>query len=158
MQVCVLYDDETWGFTPAEFIAHYPCEWEMLTLSRPVFDKLKTIKEQNRFDVFFNLCDGASDEDYPGLDVIQAMEELNMPFTGSDSNFYDQSREKMQGDAEAYGVGFAKGYHITEIDDLDRLVKNLRFPLMVKHPKSYSSIEMTREFACGKSRAVAQAI
>ena len=30
-------------------------------------------------------------------------------------------------------------------DDLDRLVKNLRFPLMVKHPKSYSSIEMTRD-------------
>ena len=85
MRVCVLYDDETWGFTPAEFIAHYPCEWEMLTLSRPVFDKLKAIKEQNRFDVYFNLCDGAADEDYPGLDVVQAMEELNMPFTGSDS-------------------------------------------------------------------------
>ena len=31
MRVCVLYDDETWGFTPAEFIAHYPCDWEMLT-------------------------------------------------------------------------------------------------------------------------------
>ena len=84
MRVCVLYDDETWGFTPAEFIAHYPCEWEMLTLSRPVFDKLKAIEEQNRFDVYFNLCDGAADEDYPGLDVVQAMEELNMPFTGSD--------------------------------------------------------------------------
>ena len=145
MRVCVLYDDETWGFTPAEFIAHYPCEWEMLTLSRPVFDKLKAIKEQNRFDVYFNLCDGASDEDYPGLDVVQAMEELNMPFTGSDSEFYDQSREKMQADAETYGVGFAKGYHVTEKVDLDRLVKNLRFPLMVKHPKSYSSIEMTRD-------------
>ncbi len=51
----------------------------------------------------------------------------------------------MQADAEAYGVGFAKGYHVTEEDDLDSLVKNLRFPLMVKHPKSYSSIEMTRE-------------
>jgi D-alanine-D-alanine ligase len=145
MRVCVLYDDETWGFTPAEFIAHYPCEWEMLTLSRPVFDKLKTIRDQSRFDVFFNLCDGAQDEDYPGLDVVQAMEELNMPFTGSDSGFYDQSREKMQADAEAYGVGFAKGYHVTEKDDLDSLVKNLRFPLMVKHPKSYSSIEIKRE-------------
>ena len=147
MRVCVLYDDETWGFTPAEFIAHYPCEWEMLTLSCPVFDKLKAIKEQNRFDVFFNLCDGAADEDYPGLDVVQAMEELNMPFTGSDSKFYDQSREKMQADAEAYGVGFAKGYHVAEEDDLARLVEDLHFPLMVKHPKSYSSIEMTRDCA-----------
>ena len=145
MRACVLYDDETWGFTPAEFIAHYPCEWEMITLSRPVFDKLKAIRDQNRFDVFFNLCDGASDEDYPGLDVVQAMEELNMPFTGSDSKFYDQTREEMQSAAETYRVGFAKGYHVTNEDDLDSLVENLHFPLMVKHPKSYSSIEMTRD-------------
>ncbi len=145
MRVCVLYDDDTYGFTPAEFIAHYPCEWEMLTLSRPVFDKLKTIKEQNRFDVYFNLCDGASDEDYPGLDVVQAMEELNMPFTGSSSKFYDPTREEMQAGAEAYGVGFAKGYRVTLKDDFEKLAKTLRFPLMVKHPQSYSSIGMTRD-------------
>ncbi len=145
MRVCVLYDDDTYGFTPAEFIAHYPCEWEMLTLSRPVFDKLKTIKEQNRFDVYFNLCDGASDEEYPGKDVVEAMEKLNMPFTGSDSKFYDPSREEMQAGAEAYGVGFAKGYHVTEKDDLAGLARTLRFPLMVKHPQSYSSIGMTRD-------------
>jgi D-alanine-D-alanine ligase len=145
MRVCVLYDDDTYGFSPAEFMAHYPCEWEMITLRRPVFDKLKAIKEQNRFDVYFNLCDGASDEDYPGLDVVQAMEELNMPFTGADSKFYDQSREEMQAAAEAHGVGFARGGNVRNEDELNRLVRNLHFPLMVKHPRSYSSIEMRRD-------------
>ena len=74
MRVCVLYDDETYGFTPAEFLKHYPCEWEMITFSRPVREKIRALAEENRFDVYFNLCDGASDEDYPGLDVVEAME------------------------------------------------------------------------------------
>ncbi len=145
MRVCVLYDDDTYGFTPAEFMVHYPCEWEMVTLSRPVYEKLEALKKENRFDVYFNLCDGASDEDYPGLDVVQALEKLNMPFTGSDSKFYDPSREEMQAVADAHGVGFARGYHVTEKDDLLGLAATLRYPLMVKHPRSYSSIGMTRE-------------
>jgi len=41
------------GLYSAEFIAHYPCDWEMLTLSRPVFDKLKAIKEQKPVRFFF---------------------------------------------------------------------------------------------------------
>ncbi len=145
MRVCVLYDDETWGFTPAEFLKHYPCEWEMVTFSRPVREKIRKLAEENRYDVYFNLCDGSSDEDYPGLDVVQALEEFNLPFTGASSAFYDPTRERMQEVAQADGVGFAKGYRVTNEADLDRLAKTLEFPLMVKHPQSYSSIGMTRQ-------------
>ncbi len=145
MRVCVLYDDETYGFTPAEFLKHYPCEWEMVTFSRPVREKIRKLAEENRYDVYFNLCDGSSDEDYPGLDVVQALEEFNLPFTGASSSFYDPTRERMQEVAEANGVGFAKGYRVTDEKDLDGLAKTLQFPLMVKHPQSYSSIGMTRE-------------
>jgi len=143
MRVCVLYDDEPYGFTPAEFLKKF--EWEMILLHRPVKDKLRALALENRFDVYFNLCDGASDEDYPGVDVVEALEELDLPFTGADSRFYDPTREEMQAAADMHGVGFAKGYHITENDDLENLVKDLHFPLMVKHPKSYSSIGMTRD-------------
>lgn len=145
MRVCVLYDDENYGFTPAEFIKHYPCEWEMVTFSRPVREKIRALAEQKRFDVYFNLCDGSSDEDYPGVDVVEAMEEFNMPFTGADSKFYDPTRERMQAVAEAHGVGFARGYRVSEESELDRLAATLQWPLMVKHPQSYSSIGMTRE-------------
>ena len=37
MRVCVLYEeDPEEPFSPAEFLAQYPCEWEMLFLKRPV--------------------------------------------------------------------------------------------------------------------------
>ncbi len=143
MRVCVLYDEETYGFTPAAFLKDF--DWEMVTLRRPVMDKLSGLAKENRFDVYFNLCDGADDEDYPGLDVVQALEGLNLPFTGSNSKCYDPTREEMQSVADANGIGFARGHHVAAKDDLESLVKELRFPLMVKHPRSYSSLGMTRE-------------
>lgn len=145
MRVCVLYDEDTGGFSPAEFLEHYPCEWEMILLARPVRDKIMAIAAENRFDVYFNLCDGSVYEDTPGLDVVQVLEELNLPFTGSDSKFYDPTREQMQAAAEANGVGFARGFRVSREQDLDGLVSGLRYPLMVKHPQSYGSIGMTRD-------------
>ncbi|MBI2758218.1 MAG: hypothetical protein HYX49_06030 [Chloroflexi bacterium] len=143
MRVCVLYDEETYGFTPAAFLKDF--DWEMITLSRPVKNKLAALAKENRFDVYFNLCDGAADEDYPGLDVVQALEELNLPFTGASSNCYDPTREEMQSVAGANGIGFARGYNVKTSDDLEKLTSDLRYPLMVKHPRSYSSLGMTRE-------------
>ncbi|MBI1795348.1 MAG: hypothetical protein HYR70_14320 [Chloroflexi bacterium] len=143
MRVCVLYDDETYGFTPAAFLKKF--DWEMVTLRRPVMDRLAALAKENRFDVYFNLCDGAADEDYPGLDVVQALEELNLPFTGASSNCYDPTREEMQSVAGANGIGFARGYNVKTSDDLEKLTSDLRYPLMVKHPRSYSSLGMTRE-------------
>lgn len=145
MRVCVLYDEDIGVFSPAEFLAHYPCEWEMITLARPVRERIMALAAQNRFDVYFNLCDGSVYEDYPGLDVVQVLEELNLPFTGSDSKFYDPTREQMQAVAEANGVGFARGFRIEKEEDLDALAGTLQYPLMVKHPQSYGSISMTRD-------------
>ena len=149
MRVCVLYDADAYDFSPAEFLKHYPCEWEMILLSRPVRERIRALAEENRFDVYFNICDGSSDEDYPGLDVVEALEEFNLPFTGAGSKFYDPTREEMQRVGEAWGVGFAKGYRIARETDLDRLAQTLQFPLMVKHPQSYSSIAMTRDSRVG---------
>src|SRR5574340_126138 len=143
MRVCVLYDDETYGFTPAEFLTKF--DWEMVTLHRPVFERIQALARENRFDVYFNLCDGAADEDYPGVDVIEAMEELNMPYTGANSRCYDPSREEMQAMADANGIGFARGHHITTPEGVEEAVSDLRYPLMVKHPRSYSSIGMTKD-------------
>lgn len=145
MRVCVLYDDDTGGFSPAEFLAHYPCEWEMITFARPVREKIQSIAAQRRFDVYFNLCDGSMYEDSPGIDVIRTLEELNLAFTGSDSAFYEPTREQMQAAAEANGVGFARGFRVAAEEELDGLVADLRYPLMVKHPQSYASTGMTRD-------------
>src|SRR5262245_10821126 len=48
---------------------------------------------QKGFDAAINLCDGAWDEDRPGVEVVQALERVGMAFTGAGSSFYDPSRE-----------------------------------------------------------------
>jgi D-alanine-D-alanine ligase len=48
----------------------------------------------------------------------------------------------MQSAADANGVGFARGYQVKSVEEAERLVENLRYPIMVKHPKSYGSTGM----------------
>lgn len=140
MRVCILYDSE---FDPEPFLRGY--EWDFVDVQRPVMNILCPLAERNEFDVYLNLCDGAEDEDYPGLDVVLALEELNLPFTGARSNFYDPTREQMQAVADADGIGFAKGLRVTTSVGIENQVKGLRYPLIVKHPSSYGSEGMTRE-------------
>lgn len=140
MRVCILYDYE---FDPEPFLQDY--EWAIVDVQRPVMDVLRPLSQKNEFDVYFNLCDGAADEDYPGKDVVLALEQLNLAFTGAESPFYDPTREEMQAAAEAQGIGFVKGFRANTFRDLERHARALRYPLMVKHPNSYGSEGMTRE-------------
>jgi D-alanine-D-alanine ligase len=114
-------------------------------LKRPVRDRSLHAARRTSFDVYFNLCDAPIAEDYAGIDVVQVLEELNLPFTGADSRFYDPTREEMQAAAEAQGIGFAKGHRVTNAADLGSLTAHLSYPLMVKHPQSFGSTGMTRE-------------
>jgi D-alanine-D-alanine ligase len=113
-----------------------------------VREKIRQLAEENKYDVYFNLCDGASDEEYPGVDVVEALEEFNMPFTGANSKVYDPTREEMQAVADANGIGFAKGRRVNAGEDVVNICKDLRYPIMVKHPQSYSSMGMTRASRC----------
>lgn len=142
MKICVLYDPSFDPIPPGYFIADH--DWEVINLELPAYDFLVDISKKKKFDVYFNFCDGSLDEDRPGLDVVQALETLNLPFTGADSRFYCPTREQMQAVAEIQGVGFARGFHVKSLRDLSD-AKKLRYPLMVKHPNSYGSEGMTRE-------------
>src|SRR5512139_1295551 len=99
-------------------------DWEMVTMTDPVLDVLRALAARNEFDVYLNVCEGYelddeaedSDWDYQGVDVVRALEELNLPFTGADSKFFDPSREEMQAAADAHGVGFARGYQVRSVE------------------------------------------
>src|SRR4030095_14102375 len=148
MRICILTDEEFQDFDPTPYVQGF--DWEMVTMTDPVLDVLRELDARNEFDVYLNLCEGyENDEDsdwvYQGIDVVRALEELNLPFTGADSRFFDPTREQMQAAAEAHGVGFAKGYRVTGVEEAQKLVKNLRYPIMVKHPQSYGSTGMFRE-------------
>ena len=82
---------------------------------------------------------------YEALEVVKALEALNLPFTGADLPALTPRGERMQAVKGANGIGFAKGYRVKSVEEAERLVKNLRYPIMVKHPKSYGTGGMIRE-------------
>ncbi len=145
MRVCVLSDETFGDYTPAHHLKEY--EWKMFNVKRPALEFIQDVALAETFDVFLNLCDGCEDEDRPGLDVVQALEALNLPFTGADSAFYNPTRESMQSLAEKKGIGFARGIQVRSDEDVDAKVKaaGFRYPMIVKHHDSYASAGMTRD-------------
>lgn len=148
MRVCILSDEEPEDLNPTPFMNGF--NWEMVTLYDPVMDQLRALAESQKYDVYLNMCEGYEPDDpdvhsYAGLEVVKGLEALNLPFTGADSSFYDPTREEMQAAAEKKGVNFVKGYRVYNIEEAEKLAKNLRYPIMVKHPKSYGSTGMIKE-------------
>ena len=148
MRVCILSDEEISDFNPAPFMDGY--EWEMVTMTEPVMEIIRSLAARSEFDVYLNLCegyenDGNGEQGYEGIDVVLALESLNLPFTGSDSTFFDPTREEMQAVADANGLGFARGYQVKSVEEAEKLVENLRYPIMVKHPQGYGSTGIIRE-------------
>ncbi|WKZ39124.1 MAG: hypothetical protein QY328_12740 [Anaerolineales bacterium] len=150
MRVCILSDEEIEDFNPAPFMDGY--EWEMVTMLAPVKENIRALAESGKYDIFLNICEGYEFEDmedddwgYHGIEVVQALEELNLLFTGAESRCFDPTREEMQAVADANGVGFAKGYQVRSVEEARGLVSSLRYPIMVKHPKSYGSTGMFKE-------------
>jgi D-alanine-D-alanine ligase len=150
MRICILTDELIGEFDPGPYMEGF--DWEMVTMTDPVLEVLRALDARNEFDVYLNICEGyeiddleESDWEYQGIDVVNALEQLNLPYTGASPSFFDPTREEMQAAADAHGVGFAKGYRVTSVEEAQRLVKNLRYPIMVKHPRSYGSTGMFRE-------------
>lgn len=150
MRVCLLTDEEFPDFDPSPYLKDF--EWEMITMRAPVFEQIQKLAESGKYDVYLNICEGYEFEDeedddwgYSATDVVEALEALHLPFTGADTNCFDPTREEMQAIADAHGVNFAKGYQVKSVEEAERLVANLRYPIMVKHPKSYGSTGMVKE-------------
>ncbi len=96
------------------------------------------------FDLFFNLCDAAWDESRPGIEVVRTLEMLDVPFTGATSAFFEPSREAMKRVCAAWGIDTPRYAFVHGEQDLERVLDTLRFPMIVKHPSSYSSLGITR--------------
>ena len=146
MRVCVLADEAFGNYTPEGQLKNY--EWKMYNVKLPAYDFIREIAMRESYDVYLNLCDGADDEiGRPGMDVVQALEALNLPFTGADSGFYSPTRDGMQALAVKKGIGFARGILVKAGEDVVAKVTEagFRYPMIVKHHDSYASAGMTRD-------------
>jgi D-alanine-D-alanine ligase len=152
MRICLLTDQDLsldpfpegdWPCDPRPFLPD--AEWTVLTLTKE--HAVTQIVEASRqgYDLFFNLCDGAFDEGRVGIEAVQTLEWLGLPFTGADSAFYEPSREVMKRVCRAWEVD-TPAYQIVQSDaDLERVLEQLRFPMFVKHYSSYASTGITKD-------------
>lgn len=151
MRICLLTNQDLlevpfpkndWPCDPRPFLPD--AEWEVEYLKKPtsVAQVKKRIREG--FDVYFNLCDGAADQDIAGIEVVKTLERAGVPFTGATSVFYEPSRIAMKRACEKEGIATPAWVMARREEDAERALRKLRFPMFVKHPSSYSSVDLTR--------------
>jgi len=99
-------------------------------------------------DVFFNLCDGTADDALSGIGLVQIMEKLGVAFTGANSDFFDPSRQEMKAYAKKSNVPTPNWAMVDRVEDVERVAKRLRFPVLVKPPHGYASVGIRRESRC----------
>src|SRR5512137_2788103 len=151
MRICLLTNQDLFavpfpaGDWPCDPRPYYPdADWhvECLTKATSVEQVVRRIEEG--FDVFFNLCDGAADQDTPGIEVVRTLEAHGVAFTGATSEFYEPSREAMKRACRAEGIATPAHVLARADADVERAARTLRFPLFVKHYSSYSSVDLSR--------------
>ena len=152
MRICLLttqdldavpFAEDDWPCDPRPF--HPDATWHVEILERPTSVEQVTARVEDGFDLYFNLCDGAEDEDdSPGIEVVKTLEKLNVPFTGATSEFYEPTREAMKRACRAQEID-TPAYRFASNDaQIERAAKALQFPLFVKHHSSYASVALSR--------------
>ncbi len=142
MRVCLLTDEVVEDFNPAVYLEKF--DWDYVTVKAPVVEFISELTRARHYDVYLNIYEGLDEEENSGLRFVEALETLNLPFTGADSKFYQATREEMQAVAESCGLGFARGFHAESLEDL-AVAEKLNFPLIVKHPNSFASAGLTKD-------------
>ena len=151
MRICLLTNQDLlavpfaaddWPCDPRPF--HPEAHWEVESVKRRTSVAQVTRRIEEGFALFFNLCDGAADQDSPGIEVVRTLEAHGVAFTGATSEFYEPSREAMKRACRAQGIDTPR-YVLARCEaDLERAALELRFPLFVKHYSSYSSVDLSR--------------
>ncbi len=153
MNICVLnasYEKSNSSFrgydpygSPARFAPEH--QWQHHLIEKATAVRQVRALAQRGVDVFVNLCDGAWDEDRAGLDVVLTLERCGAAFTGADSSFYEPTRETMKRVCHVWGVRTPGWQFAKDRRDAERAAETLRWPMIVKHPNSYSSVGMGRD-------------
>jgi D-alanine-D-alanine ligase-like ATP-grasp enzyme len=139
-----------WPCDPRPFCPE--ADWHVEYLRKATSVEQVTRLIDRNFDLFFNLCDGAADQNSAGIEVVLTLEAHGAAFTGATSVFYEPSREAMKQACRSEGID-TPDYVLARCDaDVERAALQLRYPLFVKHYSSYSSVSLSR-----RSRVVSAA-
>jgi len=138
------FPKDDWPCDPRPFMPE--ATWHVATLENKKTSVAQVMRlvRSRRFDLFFNLCDGAEDQDVPGIEVVKTLERMHVPFTGATSNFYEPTRLQMKQACWSEGIATPKHILARTLEDVERAAWTLRFPLFVKHYSSYASVDLSR--------------
>lgn len=122
-------------------------QWQPVTM-RNKHDIIASIKAQSngKTPVVFNLCDGDELNGTPGISVIHALEQHNLPYTGSDAHFYEITTSKipMKKAFDQAGVPTPPWAIIDGSESsLEGLLEKLGSPLLIKPAISGGSMGVT---------------
>ena len=151
MRICLLtnqdllavpFASDDWPCDPRPY---YPdAHWDVECLRKATSVEQVRRRIQEGFDVFFNLCDGAADQEIPGIEVVRTLEAHGVAFTGATSEFYEPSREAMKLACKSENIDTPNYVLAQRAADVEKAAELLRFPLFVKHYSSYSSVDLSR--------------
>ncbi len=145
MYLCVLSskpDDIDPPYDPSPHMNGY--RWKHYQMDPvDIESQIRTLLKEG-VDVFVNLCDGTPDDPISGIGLVKKMEKLGLAFTGADSKFFDPTRTQMKNSARKAAVPTPSWVYTSKLDDIEKITKRLRFPMLVKPPHGYSSIGLTR--------------
>jgi len=145
MYICVLTsipDENDPPYDPSPHMNGY--KWKhYLVHPKNVDRQIRALMDEG-VEVFINLCDGTPDDALSGIGLVKTMEKLGAAFTGADSAFFDPTRQQMKSAARKAGVPAPSAVFIDSIEDVDKAVRRLKFPMLTKPPHGYASIGITR--------------
>lgn len=162
LRVCVLsssYDgadsatagvDNYWC-TPQHYVKKDRNKYVFADVAMKKADSYRTVRElvtSHKYDVFFNLCDGGRDEKRAGVDVVQALEEHNAAFTGTDSRSFEPSKIDMKLMVGSSGVTVPNFVLLHNEESLAKKCRHLKFPVIVKHLSGYASVGINKDSRC----------
>ena len=145
MYICILAslpDDNDVPYDPSAYMKGY--RWKQhLVQPRDVEKQIRDLIDEG-VDTFINLCDGTPDDALSGIALVNALEKYNAAFTGADSKFFDPTRDEMKNAARRVSVPTPSWIFVNRVADAEKIVKRLKFPMLVKPPHGYASVGIRR--------------
>ena len=148
MKICVLQPDYSTSkvdyrhYDPPRNLAHL-CPDDQV--DHVFLNKLTTYQQikglsQSGYDIFVNLCEGYLEWDIPSIDVIHALDLLQLPYTGPTATLYDPSKTLMKYVAYCAGVATPASVLVQGRYNLEAVMQQHGFPLFVKPAKAGDSL------------------
>jgi len=146
MYICVLTslpEKDDIPYDPSPYMKGY--RWKQhLVQPKHVEKQILDLMDEG-VDVFVNLCDGTPDDQLSGIALVRALEKHGAAFTGANSKFFDPTRDEMKNAARRVSVPTPNWVFVNRVEDAEKVVKRLKFPMLVKPPHGYASVGIRRK-------------